>query len=212
VRVGLSARLLAKTFPQATQSALDEEFARSLAIGDDHPRVPYQPRSRRAHPQHHADDHSRAGTASDPSSAAEGPGIEEKIEKLAEVGKQKFELFLSRAKEKYHDMSEAAAQAQQQRQQQGNASLAAKGHGDNPPQGLGYELANTLGGLWSGATAAVAGARTSAQPQDRSTEGQPPQQAAPVWNDGAAKLTAGLGNAASGLKGWFDGARTAVAA
>lgn len=173
-----------------------------------HPDVPYQPRSRRPHPNHQQEPHNestyayRGGDAAAYHPTSEGPGIEEKIEKLAQVGKQKFDLFLMRAKEKYNDMSEAAAQAQQQRQmhqqQQGHTSLDGKGHGDNPPQGLGYELANTLGGLWNGATAAVA--RTTQQPR----QGGAMNDSAPAWNDQAAKLTAGLGNAASGLKGWFD--------
>lgn len=171
-----------------------------------HPNVPYRPRSRRPHPAYQPESQShessyayRGGDAAAYHPNAEGPGIEDKIEKLAQVGKQKFDLFLTRAKEKYNDMSEAAAQAQQQRQlqqqQQGHTSLDAKGHGDNPPQGLGYELANTLGGLWTGATAAV-----TAQPRQAGAAGE----TAPAWNDQAAKLTAGLGNAASGLKGWFD--------
>jgi hypothetical protein len=180
-----------------------------------HPNVPYQPRSRRPHPAYHPDSPSqfqsheqtyayRGGDAANYHPSSEGPGIEDKIEKLAQVGKQKFDLFLRSAKEKYADMSEAAAQAQQQRAQQqaqGQGAVNARGHGDSPAQGLGYELANTLGGLWTGATAAVA--RTTQQPRQG---GAGPQagEPHPAWNDQAAKLTAGLGNAASGLKGWFD--------
>lgn len=186
---------------------------------NDHPgQLPYEARHRRPHATSPEGSYAyRGGSASQP--APEG-GIEDKLEKLAEVGKQKFDFFLNRAKEKYNDMSEAAAQAQaerlrQQHDQGGPAIMhGAKGHGGNEPQGLGYELANTLGGLWTGATAAVRTAvplpvaqGTSTSATTNTTRGE-----APVWNEGAAKLTAGLGSAASGLKGWFDGARTAVAA
>ncbi|GHJ85546.1 hypothetical protein NliqN6_1948 [Naganishia liquefaciens] len=205
-------RPAALTVDAQTQTALDEEFARSLSMGREaNSEIPYQPRSRRPHPQYPQQSNQestyayRGGDAAAYHPPSEGPGIEEKIEKFAQVGKQKFDLFLSRAKEKYNDMSEAAAQAQQQRQlqlqQQGHSSVDGKGHGDSPPQGLGYELANTLGGLWTGATAAVA--RGTQQPRQQG--GDPKESAsAPAWNDQAAKLTTGLGNAASGLKGWFD--------
>lgn len=163
---------------------------------NDHPgQLPYAPRSRRPHATSPDGSYAyRGGSAAAGTQPLAEGGIEDKLEKLAEAGKQKFGFFLSRAKEKYHDMSEAAAQAQAERIQQqqvhgGPAVMqGAKGHGGNEPQGLGYELANTLGGLWTGATAAV-------------------RTAVPLP---AAQGTSAVGSAASGLKGWFDGARTAV--
>lgn len=180
---------------------------------NERPQVPYEPRHRR--PQHSPEQSYalRGGAAAHP--ATEG-GIEDKLEKLAEAGKQKFDFFLNRAKEKYNDMSSAAAQAQaerlRQQEAQGGPAImqGAKGHGGNEPQGLGYELANTLGGLWTGATAAVRTAVPLPAAAGQATSGG--ETRASAVNDGAAKLSAGLGNAASGLKGWFDGARTAVAA
>jgi hypothetical protein len=127
--------------------------------------------------------------------------LEEKFEKLAYVGKQKFDSLLQQAKEKYQEVS--APQNQQQRQGE-------MGHGGNTAQGLGVGLVNTLGGLWNEASAAVA-ARTSGTGTAGSNAQYGQAGGSRGWNEQKEMVGNGVGNVAQGLKGWFDGARTAIA-
>ncbi|KAJ9109137.1 hypothetical protein QFC21_000465 [Naganishia friedmannii] len=202
------------------QSALDEEYARSLAAAEhqQHQSLPYQPRTRRAHPQHVSanDDHHhpqtssnsesvygyRGGAGADPAFPPAMQNLEEKFEKLAYVGKQKFDSLLQQAQKKYQEVS---APQQQQQQRQGEM-----GHGGNTAQGLGVGLVNTLGGLWNEASAAVA-ARTSGPGTAGFNTPYGQTAATRGWNGQREMVGAGVGNVAQGLKGWFDGARTAIA-
>ncbi|KAJ9128149.1 hypothetical protein QFC24_000441 [Naganishia onofrii] len=198
-------------------SALDEEYARSLAAAEhqQHQSLPYQARTRRPHPQHvpGTDDHHqtsatseavygyRGGAGADPAYPPAMQNLEEKFEKLAYVGKQKFDSLLQQAKEKYQEVS--APQNQQQRQGE-------MGHGGNTAQGLGVGLVNTLGGLWNEASAAVA-ARTSGTGTASSNAQYGQAGGSRGWNEQKEMVGNGVGNVAQGLKGWFDGARTAIA-
>lgn len=143
----------------------------------------------------------RGGAGADPAFPPAMQNLEEKFEKLAYVGKQKFDSLLQQAKEKYQEVS--ASQQQQQRQE-------GVGHGANTAQGLGVGLVNTLGGLWNEASAAVA-ARTSGTGTTGANTQHGQTAAGRGWNDQKEMVGNGVGNVAQGLKGWFDGARTAIA-
>ncbi|KAH8090469.1 hypothetical protein HD553DRAFT_346962 [Filobasidium floriforme] len=104
-----------------------------------------------------------------------GPAIEEKIGKYAEVGKQKFDLFLNTARTKVNEFE----QLQTQRQATGMQ-----------PAGI----TSTLGGIFNDAKAVATGRRDGSQGPGGQGQGQ-----------GLAALGAGVGSALSGLSGLFGG-------
>lgn len=137
--------------------------------GDHHQSdLPYQPRQSRRTPwgsenasaggvgpdqQYEArtDEYDDHGYPRHSQQQGQGTQFEEKFQQFAEVGKQKIDSFWNKARSKYGEFQHA----QQQRQQQQGGQ-----HGSGQGGGVVGGIGETLGGLWSDATAVATGRGT----------------------------------------------------